>query len=40
MKFRFRDRIVIVPAGRKEVPHGTLKSILRQSQLTEKYFEK
>jgi predicted RNA binding protein YcfA (HicA-like mRNA interferase family) len=26
---------VIVPAGRKEIPQGTLRSILRQSGLTE-----
>ena len=25
---------VIVPAGRKEIPQGTMRSILRQSQLT------
>ena len=31
---------VIVPAGRKEIPHGTFKSILRQSKLTEKDFKK
>jgi predicted RNA binding protein YcfA (HicA-like mRNA interferase family) len=30
---------VIVPAGRKEIPHGTLRSILRQSQLTITDFE-
>jgi predicted RNA binding protein YcfA (HicA-like mRNA interferase family) len=28
-------RTVIVPAGRKEVPRGTLRSILRQSGLDE-----
>lgn len=26
---------VIVPAGRKEIPRGTLRSILRQAALTE-----
>ena len=30
---------VIVPAERKEIPMGTLRSILRQSQLTLKDFE-
>ncbi|MEK7461103.1 MAG: type II toxin-antitoxin system HicA family toxin [Patescibacteria group bacterium] len=29
---------VIVPANRKEIPHGTFRSILRQSQLNEKDF--
>jgi predicted RNA binding protein YcfA (HicA-like mRNA interferase family) len=28
-------RTVIVPAGRKEIPRGTLRSILRQSGLDE-----
>jgi len=31
---------VIVPANRKEIPFGTFKSILRQSNLTEKDFKK
>ncbi len=31
---------VIIPANRKEIPCGTFKSILRQSQLTEKDFKK
>lgn len=35
VKFRFRNRTVIVPANRKEVPNGTFRSILRQSQLAE-----
>ena len=30
---------VIVPADRKEIPHGTLRSILRQSQLRIEDFE-
>ena len=30
---------VIVPADRKEIPHGTMRSILRQSQLVLKDFE-
>lgn len=29
---------VIVPANKKEIPHGTFKSILRQSKLTEDDF--
>jgi predicted RNA binding protein YcfA (HicA-like mRNA interferase family) len=29
---------VIVPAGRKEIPFGTFKSILRQANLTEDDF--
>lgn len=29
---------VIVPAGRKEIPFGTFKSILRQANLTEDSF--
>ena len=31
---------VIVPANRKEIPYGTFKSILRQSELLEKDFKK
>ncbi len=30
---------VIVPAGRKEIPFGTFRSILRQSNLTEDDFK-
>jgi predicted RNA binding protein YcfA (HicA-like mRNA interferase family) len=30
---------VIVPAGRKEIPQGTMRSILRQSQLSQVDFE-
>ena len=30
---------VIVPADRKEIPHGTMRSILRQSQLAISEFE-
>ena len=30
----------IVPAGKKEIPHGTFRSILRQSKLTEGNFKK
>jgi predicted RNA binding protein YcfA (HicA-like mRNA interferase family) len=32
-------RTVIVPAGRKEIPRGTLRSILRQSGLDESAFD-
>jgi predicted RNA binding protein YcfA (HicA-like mRNA interferase family) len=32
-------RTVIVPAGRKEIPRGTLRSILRQSALDEMAFD-
>ena len=31
---------VIVPAGKKEIPHGTFRSILRQSKLEENDFLK
>ena len=43
VKFRkFNNRIltVIVPANRKEIPYGTFKSILRQSQLSEEDFKR
>ena len=30
----------IIPAGKKEIPHGTFRSILRQSKLTEGDFKK
>lgn len=30
----------IVPDGKKEIPHGTFRSILRQSKLTEDDFKK
>jgi predicted RNA binding protein YcfA (HicA-like mRNA interferase family) len=33
-------RTVIVPAGRKEIPRGTLRSILRQSGLDEDALER
>jgi len=32
-------RTVIVPAGRKQIPRGTFRSILRQSGLDENAFE-
>ena len=35
-----KSRIVIVPAGRKDIPRGTFRSILRQSGLTETDFRK
>jgi predicted RNA binding protein YcfA (HicA-like mRNA interferase family) len=41
MKFRKTEEqtlTVIVPAGRKEMPMGTFRSILRQSGLKEKDF--
>ena len=31
---------VIIPANRKEIPYGTLRSILRQAQLREEDFRK
>ncbi|OGY50173.1 MAG: hypothetical protein A3J59_00785 [Candidatus Buchananbacteria bacterium RIFCSPHIGHO2_02_FULL_56_16] len=30
---------VIIPAGRKEIPYGTFKSIVRQSNVTEENFK-
>lgn len=42
-KYRKTDKTtltVIVPAGKKEVPHGTFRSILRQSKLEEDDFKK
>jgi len=35
IKFHKESFTVIVPAGRKEIPFGTLKSILRQARLVE-----
>jgi predicted RNA binding protein YcfA (HicA-like mRNA interferase family) len=32
-------RTVIVPAGRKQIPRGTFRSILRQSGLDERAFD-
>ena len=37
-KQRIKDRTVIVPAGRKEIPIGTLYSIIRQSSLSKDDF--
>lgn len=34
------ERVVIVPVGRKEIPHGTFRSILRQSGLLKESFKK
>jgi len=39
-KFRKDERTVIVPSPRKEIPHGTFASILRQSGLNKSDFEK
>jgi len=39
VKFRNQSRIVIVPSPRKEIPSGTLRSIIRQSGLTTEDFE-
>ncbi len=38
-KFVLGDQTVIVPMHGKEVPHGTMRSILRQSGLTHKDFK-
>ena len=34
LKFRKENRTVIVPSPKKEIPSGTLRSIIRQSGLT------
>ena len=42
VKYRKRGsptRTVIVPAGRKEIPRGTFRSIVRQSGLSEAAFK-
>jgi predicted RNA binding protein YcfA (HicA-like mRNA interferase family) len=42
IKYRGTDmpiRTVIVPAGRKQIPRGTFRSILRQAGLTERDFK-
>lgn len=39
-KFTKPPLTVIIPVGKKEIPLGTFKSILRQANLTEKEFEK
>ncbi len=38
-KFRKNSLTVIVPHPKKEIPAGTLKSILRQSNLKQEHFE-
>ena len=38
MKFVADGRVVILPAGRKELPNGTFASILRQSGLDSSKF--
>lgn len=43
MKFRREGKpslVAIIPANRKEIPHGTFRSILRQANLTEDEFQK
>ena len=40
VKFRKLNLTVIVPANKKEIPFGTFKSILRQSNLTKEDFKK
>lgn len=39
-KFGSPTLTVIIPANRKEMPHGTFRSILRQAGLKEEDFEK
>jgi len=39
-KYRKLDRVVIVPYPKKEIPIGTLKSIIRQSGLNKNLFMK
>jgi predicted RNA binding protein YcfA (HicA-like mRNA interferase family) len=39
-KFRKEDHTVIIPDPRKEIPMGTFYSLLRQSGLKKKDFEK
>ena len=38
-KFKYLDKVVIVPANRKIIPIGTFKSILKQAGITQKQFE-
>jgi predicted RNA binding protein YcfA (HicA-like mRNA interferase family) len=33
-----RTRVVVVPSGKKQVPRGTLLSIINQAGLTREYF--
>jgi predicted RNA binding protein YcfA (HicA-like mRNA interferase family) len=37
-KYRNNEKTVIVPAPKKEIPQGTLKSIIRQSGLNKELF--
>jgi len=42
VKFRKEGKpslMTIIPANRKEIPHGTFRSILRQANLTEEEFK-
>ncbi|KKU18823.1 MAG: hypothetical protein UX30_C0025G0008 [Candidatus Saccharibacteria bacterium GW2011_GWA2_46_10] len=39
-KFKKNGLVVIVPLHGKEIPHGTFRSILRQSKLAESDFRK
>ena len=39
-KFGNPTLTVIIPANRKEMPHGTFRSILRQADLKEEEFER
>ncbi|OGL37419.1 hypothetical protein A3A68_01475 [Candidatus Saccharibacteria bacterium RIFCSPLOWO2_01_FULL_48_13] len=39
-KFRKGPATVIVPMAKKEIPHGTLRSIIRQSGLAPEAFKK
>jgi len=39
VKFRKLGLTVIIPANKKEIPFGTFKSILRQSNLTKEDFK-
>jgi len=38
LKFRKKEKTVIVPEGKREIPMGTLHSIIRQSGLIKKDF--
>ena len=39
-KYRYEKQTVIIPADRKEIPMGTLHSIIRQSGLPRDFFLK
>jgi len=42
IKYRKHGNVVltvIIPANKKEIPHGTFRSILRQAKLTEEDFK-